>query len=166
MPLPLPLPLQRWFYCHSSILLGRVFEMYCARLGICLGAVKFMLRGERAFGAATPDSLKVGAPAGGRAAGRRVGCRAVRQVQGCAGLLAMACKCVIVAASPASLAPACPCPACPAPPAPLQMREGEELTAVPESTDRLQQARELGPLFTAVFGSAATAGLAKLPELL
>jgi hypothetical protein len=52
------------------------------------------------------------------------------------------------------------------PPDPLQMRDGDELMAVPESTDRLQQARELGPLFTSVFGSAATAGLAELPELL
>lgn len=33
---------------------------YCARLGIGLGAVKFMLRGERVFGASTPAELKVG----------------------------------------------------------------------------------------------------------
>ena len=46
------------------------------------------------------------------------------------------------------------------------MADGDELTVVPESTDRLQQARELGPLFASVFGSAAVAGLDSLPELL
>jgi hypothetical protein len=53
-------PLQRWFYCSSTLRCGAIFEMFCARLGISLGAVKFMLRGERVFGASTPASLKVG----------------------------------------------------------------------------------------------------------
>jgi hypothetical protein len=39
------------------------------------------------------------------------------------------------------------------------MEDGEELTAVPNSnsSDRLQQARELGPLFATVFGKDASA---------
>ncbi len=63
LTLPRPAPcharLQRWFYVNATIRCGRIFEMYCARLGINLGAVKFMLRGERVFGASTPDSLNV-----------------------------------------------------------------------------------------------------------
>lgn len=41
----------------------------------------------------------------------------------------------------------------------MQMDDGEELTAVPNSnsSDRLQQARELGPLFATVFGKDASA---------
>ncbi|KAL4856999.1 Ubiquitin-like protein pmt3/smt3 [Chlorella vulgaris] len=89
--------LERWFYCSSTLRCGAIFEMFCARLGISLGAVKFMLRGERVFGASSPASLK--------------------------------------------------------------MEDGEELTAVPNSnsSDRLQQARELGPLFATVFGKDASA---------
>ena len=83
--LPARHPLQRWFYCHSSLLLGRVFEMYCARLGIPLGAVKFMLRGERAFGAATPDSLKV------RGACRQLAQLSAAGAVGCGQVAAVCC---------------------------------------------------------------------------
>lgn len=48
----------------------------------------------------------------------------------------------------------------------MQMHDGDELTAVPESGDRLQQQRELGPLFSAVFGPAAAAGAGPEPGLL
>ncbi|KAL4419808.1 hypothetical protein ABPG75_006906 [Micractinium tetrahymenae] len=94
--------MERWFLCNRAISCGAIFEMYCARQGISLGAVKFLLRGERVFGASTPQEL--------------------------------------------------------------QMGDGDELTAVPESSDRLQQQRELGPLFSAVFGPAAAAGAEVKPE--
>ncbi|PRW33581.1 hypothetical protein C2E21_7638 [Chlorella sorokiniana] len=98
--------LERWFYMNASTNLGRIFEMYCARLGIGLGAVKFLLRGERVFGASTPAELK--------------------------------------------------------------MKDGEELTAVPEAADSRRQMAELGPLFATVFGSkaAAAAGVGAKPELI
>ncbi|EFN53789.1 hypothetical protein CHLNCDRAFT_58458 [Chlorella variabilis] len=99
--------LERWFYCNATTRCGAIFEMYCARLGISLGAVKFLLRGERVFGATTPEDL--------------------------------------------------------------EMRDGEELTAVPDSSDQRQQARELGPLYAAVFGkqaAAAAAGVDSLAQML
>lgn len=43
------------------------------------------------------------------------------------------------------------------------MRDGDELVAVPESASRLQQERELGPLYCSVFGPQA-ALLAVKPE--
>ena len=66
-----------------------MFESYCDRMGIGLGTVKFLLKGLRVFGSATPEELG--------------------------------------------------------------LADGAELTAVPESMDRLQQARELGPLFASIF---------------
>ncbi|GAB4815939.1 hypothetical protein N2152v2_002985 [Parachlorella kessleri] len=81
--------LERWFYCNRSLACGRVFETYCDRMGVNLGAVKFLYKGERIFGADTPAAL--------------------------------------------------------------QVEDGEEFTAVPESSDRLQQAQELGPLYATLF---------------
>ncbi len=52
--------LQRWFYCNRSLACGRVFETYCDRMGVNLGAVKFLYKGERIFGADTPAALQVG----------------------------------------------------------------------------------------------------------
>ena len=48
------------------------------------------------------------------------------------------------------------------------MKDGEELTAVPEAGDSRRQMGELGPLFATVFGSkaAAAAGASGKPELL
>lgn len=53
-------------------------------------------------------------------------------------------------------------------PAPPQMKDGDELTAVPEGGDSRRQMAELGPLFATVFGSkaAAAAGANAKPELL
>lgn len=50
----------------------------------------------------------------------------------------------------------------------LQMKDGDELTAVPEGSDSRRQMAELGPLFATVFGSkaAAAAGAGAKPELL
>ena len=53
--------LQRWFYCNRSLACGRVFETYCDRMGINLGAVKFLYKGDRIYGADTPAALQVGA---------------------------------------------------------------------------------------------------------
>lgn len=53
------MPVQRWFYINTATRCGAIFEVFCARLGISLGAVKFLLRGERVFGASTPQSLTV-----------------------------------------------------------------------------------------------------------
>jgi len=39
------------------------------------------------------------------------------------------------------------------------MRDGDELMAVPETSDRQRAQRELGPLYRAVFGPAAAAAL-------
>ena len=36
-----------------------------------------------------------------------------------------------------------------------QVEDGEEFTAVPESSDRLQQAQELGPLYATLFNIEA-----------
>jgi hypothetical protein len=111
--------------------------MYCARLGIALGAVKFMLRGERVFGASTPATLGVGRDIvrGGTSRDNGTTARALRE-SACAPTLN----------ATVSLA------------AILQLLDGEELTAVPDgSSDRLQQARELGPLYSAVFGKQAGA---------
>lgn len=57
----------------------------------------------------------------------------------------------------------CPPLACARLPPRPQMSDGAELTAVPESADRLQQARELGPLFASVFGPGAASGLKQEP---
>jgi len=48
------------------------------------------------------------------------------------------------------------------------MKDGDELTAVPEGGDSRRQMAELGPLFATVFGSkaAAAAGANAKPELL
>lgn len=50
----------------------------------------------------------------------------------------------------------------------LQMKDGDELTAVPEASDSQRQQTELGPLFATVFGSkaAAAAGAFAKPQLL
>lgn len=45
-------------------------------------------------------------------------------------------------------------------PASLGMEDGQEVTAVPESSDRLQQLREWGPLFDAMLG-----GMSKLRDV-
>lgn len=136
---------------------------YCARLGIGLGAVKFLLRGERVYGASTPAELKVH-PAG---CGKAIGsvCSLVglplrhlltAQVCRCAG-----CSQQVPGALPFSDAIRLPPPV-------LQMKVGDELTAVPEGSDSRRQMAELGPLFATVFGSkaAAAAGAGAKPELL
>ena len=48
------------------------------------------------------------------------------------------------------------------------MKDGDELTAVPEASDIQRQQAELGPLFASVFGSKAAkaAGASAKPELL
>ena len=51
-------------------------------------------------------------------------------------------------------------------PASLGLPDGVELTAVPESTSRALQARELGPLFAGVFGGAAPGPEPPLSQLL
>lgn len=50
----------------------------------------------------------------------------------------------------------------------LQMKDGDELTAVPEGGDSRRQMAELGPLFATVFGSkaAAAAGAGAKPEMI
>ena len=52
-------PPQRWFYASLDTLCGRLFECYCSRMGISLGAVHFQQRGARIFGASTLRQLKV-----------------------------------------------------------------------------------------------------------
>jgi hypothetical protein len=52
--------MQRWFYLNRALNCGRVFEAYCDRMGINLGAVKFMYKGQRVFGADTLEKLQVG----------------------------------------------------------------------------------------------------------
>lgn len=49
-----------------------------------------------------------------------------------------------------------------------QMKDGDELTAVPEGGDSRRQMAELGPLFATVFGSkaAAAAGAGAKPEMI
>ena len=64
------LPLQRWFYLNRSLGCGRVFETYCDRMGIDLGAVKFLHKGNRVFGADTPGALQVGLACWVRSTGR------------------------------------------------------------------------------------------------
>lgn len=52
---------QRWFYLNrSSTRCGRLFEAWCDRMGVPLGAVKFLYQGSRVFGADTPADLQVG----------------------------------------------------------------------------------------------------------
>lgn len=179
LSLPHPAPclatfsLQRWFYCNATTRCGAIFEMYCARLGISLGAVKFLLRGERVFGATTPEDLEVGRvqqypPYGG--GGRQVGCCAAQacelSVWWSGSRLHIRCGSLHTPPQhPARATPCLPRSLLPAP----QMRDGEELTAVPDSSDQRQQARELGPLYAAVFGkqaAAAAAGVDSLAQML
>lgn len=55
-----PLPcMQRWFLVSRRLTYGRLFEAYCDRMGISLGAVKFTRRGKRVFGADKLKGLRV-----------------------------------------------------------------------------------------------------------
>lgn len=137
---------------------------YCSRQGIHLGAVKFLLRGERIFGASTPQELQVGCgalcqlhPAGNHARSQHGQAHADSQH----GQASTAREAPLP--PDRQLAPF-PLQLCSFPPTTLQMYDGDELIAVPESSDRLQQQRELGPLFSAVFGEEAAARTNPLPE--
>lgn len=124
---------------------------YCSRLGICLGACKFLLRGSRVFGASTPLSLRVREHSG-------VGQRAGQWAAELGGVAAPVSAYAGPTSGPHPRFQPWPPPTTP------QMKDGDELTAVPESADRLRTAAELGPLFAQIFGADAAKGVpADLP---